>query len=256
MGSINKKDVKPINQSFNKKNDDKNQKNKNTTANPFKVTGNKAPEPQKKLNPGALAAKKLAGTKTVPVTTAAKNSNFHAGSKNVNAQPAKAENTHLKAAEKKAPVQSNEISDELLFRLFKEAKAASENAYAPYSKFKVGAVLLIESESNAGQFSIYTGCNVENASFSMTCCAERIAIFKAISDGNYKFKALVLYATADKPVSPCGACRQVISEFADSDMKIYSIGKFDDKNLAKTPYKIFTVSELLPYQFKAADFVK
>ncbi len=150
-----------------------------------------------------------------------------------------------------------DFSAETLALLFKNAKKASENAYAPYSRFKVGAVLILEdTASDAGQISAYTGCNVENASYGLTCCAERIAIFKAVSDGNKKFKAMIIYASAKKPVSPCGACRQVIAEFAAPDMKVYSIGQFKDEDVSKTSYAVYTVAELLPHGFKASDFIE
>ncbi len=150
-----------------------------------------------------------------------------------------------------------DFSAETLALLFKNAKKVSENAYAPYSRFKVGAVLILEDAAgDAGQISAYTGCNVENASYGLTCCAERIAIFKAVSDGNKKFKAMIIYASAKKPVSPCGACRQVIAEFAAPDMKVYSIGQFKDEDVSKTPYAVYTVAELLPHGFKASDFIE
>ncbi|HBC73554.1 MAG TPA: cytidine deaminase [Candidatus Wallbacteria bacterium] len=158
---------------------------------------------------------------------------------------------------KTQPAQSAEFSRETLAILFKAAKKASEHAYAPYSRFKVGAVLLLEDgRGEASQISAYTGCNVENASYGLTCCAERIAIYKAVSDGNKKFKAMILYASAKKPVSPCGACRQVLAEFASADMKIYSIGQFKDEDVSRTSYAIYTVAELLPHGFKASDFIE
>ncbi|AGB41512.1 cytidine deaminase, homotetrameric [Halobacteroides halobius DSM 5150] len=92
-------------------------------------------------------------------------------------------------------------------QLIEEAIRARENAYTPYSNFKVGAALLTVDDE------IYTGCNVENSSYGLTNCAERTAIFKAISEGKKDFKALAVVADTDDPVSPCGACRQVISEF-------------------------------------------
>jgi cytidine deaminase len=88
------------------------------------------------------------------------------------------------------------------------AKQASEAAYAPYSEFRVGAALL----SKSGR--IFTGCNVENASYSMTICAERTAIFKAVSEGEVTFLAIAVYVDSKLPFPPCGACRQVLAEFA------------------------------------------
>ena len=92
--------------------------------------------------------------------------------------------------------------------LFAEARKAADFAYAPYSKFMVGAALL------AGDGTVFTGCNVENRSFGLTVCAERNAVFKAVSCGQKSFKALAI-STPDSeiPVGPCGACRQVLSEF-------------------------------------------
>ncbi len=159
--------------------------------------------------------------------------------------------------ENRPAVHAAEFSRETLALLFKAAKKASEHAYAPYSHFKVGAVLLLEDgRGDENQISAYTGCNVENASYGLTCCAERIAIYKAVSDGNKKFKAMVLYASSKKPVSPCGACRQVLAEFAAPDMKVYSIGQFKDEDVSKTPYAVYSVAELLPHGFKASDFIE
>jgi cytidine deaminase len=92
--------------------------------------------------------------------------------------------------------------------LYREALTAATAAYAPYSKFRVGAALL------AADGRVFTGCNVENRSFGLTICAERTALVKAVSEGCRSFKALAI-ATPDSPVpvGPCGACRQVLSEF-------------------------------------------
>jgi cytidine deaminase len=97
--------------------------------------------------------------------------------------------------------------------LVDQAVEARKKAYAPYSRFKVGAALLGKSGK------IYLGCNIENASYGLTCCAERTAIFKAISEGEQDFEAIAV-ATSNG-VAPCGACRQVLSEFAP-DLIVYT----------------------------------
>jgi cytidine deaminase len=123
-------------------------------------------------------------------------------------------------------------------KLYEEAIKTRENAYAPYSNFKVGACLL----SDDGE--IFSGCNVENASYGLSICAERNAIFSAVAEGKRKFKAMLIVAEGEKPVKPCGACRQVMVEFGDFD--VY---------LANTKGKIekTKVSELLPNAFGPKD---
>jgi len=94
--------------------------------------------------------------------------------------------------------------------LIEQARAVRERAYAPYSRFAVGAARL----SKGGL--VFTGCNVENLSFGLTICAERNAIFTAIAAGEREFEAIAIVADSRSPVSPCGACRQVLAEFAPS----------------------------------------
>lgn len=118
--------------------------------------------------------------------------------------------------------------------LFEAALAARRNAYAPYSNFAVGAAV----RTAAG--NIFTGCNVENASYGLSCCAERCAIFAAIGAGEREFAALCVVANTKEPVSPCGACRQVMTEF-----KIPKIILADISG----DFKIYTPEELLPYGF-------
>ena len=118
--------------------------------------------------------------------------------------------------------------------LIDKAKQALKNAYAPYSKFKVGVALLTKSGK------VYTGCNVENSSYGLSNCAERTAIFKAVSDGEKKFKEMVVYTNTDKLFTPCGACRQVISEFS-SNMKITIVSA---EEILET-----TIGDLLPHEF-------
>lgn len=123
--------------------------------------------------------------------------------------------------------------------LFSEALAVREKAYAPYSKFKVGAALLAESGE------IYSGCNVENASFGLTVCAERNAIFHAVAEGEKKMPLLLITADGNTPVSPCGACRQVMAEFKVEEVLMTDI----EGNWYLCPLK-----ELLPFDFSASDF--
>ena len=116
------------------------------------------------------------------------------------------------------------------------AVKTSENAYVPYSRFPIGAVLV------TAEGKIYTGVNVENASFGLTNCGERAAIFKAVSEGERSFKELIIYGQTEKPVSPCGACRQVMAEFFEPDLPVTLVAK--DKSTV-----VMTVKELLPYSF-------
>lgn len=118
--------------------------------------------------------------------------------------------------------------------LMKIARKARQNAYAPYSHFAVGAALLAESGK------VYTGCNIENASYGLTCCAERNAIFAAVGAGERRFKMLAVAADSPEPVAPCGACRQVIAEFG---IPLVVIGNL------KEATKTMTAEELLPYGF-------
>jgi cytidine deaminase len=114
------------------------------------------------------------------------------------------------------------------------AQAAKQKAYAPYSNFKVGAALLGKSGR------IYTGCNVENASYGLSSCAERNAVFKALSEGEREFRAIAIVSGSSEPTAPCGACRQVLNEFAP-DIAVIMPGK---KRTVKT-----TLRKLLPLAF-------
>ena len=128
--------------------------------------------------------------------------------------------------------------------LILKAIEARENAYCPYSNFKVGAAALFEDGR------IYTGCNVENASYGATNCAERTAIFNGVSNGNRSLKALALIGDVNNFTYPCGICRQVISEFAESgDVKIYII-KNENEVLEKT------LDEIMPGTFTKVDLDK
>jgi len=127
------------------------------------------------------------------------------------------------------------ISKEQMDSLFIEAQKIAEKAYAPYSKFRVGAALLCEDGT------IITGVNVENRSFGLTICAERATICAAVAKGHLRFTALAI-STPDsvEPVGPCGACRQVMGEFLTADIPVRFAGS--GSNLVNT-----TVGELLPF---------
>ena len=127
-------------------------------------------------------------------------------------------------------------------KLLDAATLARENAYVPYSHFKVGAALLLKNGE------IITGCNIENASYGLCNCAERTALFKAYSEGIKKsdIVAMNICADTDGPVSPCGACRQVMAELLNHNTVVYLT------NL-KGDVKEMTVDELLPYSFSGSD---
>ena len=124
--------------------------------------------------------------------------------------------------------------------LHSAAERVSLHAYAPYSKFQVGAALLCEDGR------VFTGCNVENASFGLSLCAERNAVFSAIAANARRFVALVLVTSSQLPVAPCGACRQVLVEFPPS-FPVQCHGRDG------SAYSC-TSAELLPHAFGAADF--
>lgn len=125
------------------------------------------------------------------------------------------------------------------FELMKAAAKARENSYSPYSGFRVGAALLTKSGK------VYTGCNVENAAFTPTNCAERTAVFKAVSEGEREFSAIAIVGGKadglDPLCAPCGVCRQVLAEFCEGDFRI----------LLGTPENVsaLTLKELLPLSF-------
>ncbi|WP_242144625.1 MULTISPECIES: cytidine deaminase [unclassified Bacillus cereus group] len=127
-------------------------------------------------------------------------------------------------------------------RYIEAATKMLEKAYIPYSKFPVGAALVTK------EGKIYTGCNIENASYGLCNCAERTAIFKAVSEGERHFSYLVITGKTDGPISPCGACRQVIAEFCDPEMPVLLTNvKGDEKEV--------TVEQLLPGAFLKGDLV-
>ncbi|OCS94594.1 cytidine deaminase [Caryophanon latum] len=127
-------------------------------------------------------------------------------------------------------------------QLLAQSKVARENAYVPYSKFKVGAALL------AKDGTVYDGCNIENASYGLTNCAERTAIFKAVSQNVREFAAIAIVADTEGPCAPCGACRQVIAEFCAPTMPVYLTNLKGD--VVET-----TVEQLLPGAFTPEDLL-
>lgn len=119
-------------------------------------------------------------------------------------------------------------------KLIDTAREYRERAYCPYSKFQVGAAVLTKSGN------IYGGCNIENASYPLTNCAERTAVFKAVSEGEREFEAIAVIADTKSPCSPCGACRQVMAEFR--------IPRIIMANLAGD-VRIASLEEILPFAF-------
>jgi cytidine deaminase len=123
-------------------------------------------------------------------------------------------------------------------KLLEAALAARENAHAPFSKFKVGAA--IEDENGR----IFTGCNVENATYGLTMCAERVAVFKAISEGARKFKRIAVAADTDELTPPCGACRQILWEFCgDAELTLVNL---------RSKTETFRLKDLFPRPFDAS----
>lgn len=127
-------------------------------------------------------------------------------------------------------------------KYIEEATKMLSKAYIPYSKFPVGAALVTKDGK------IYTGCNIENASYGLCNCAERTAIFKAVSEGERDFGYLVITGNTDGPISPCGACRQVIAEFCDPQMPVLLTNQKGDE-------KEVTVESLLPGGFSIDDLM-
>ncbi|MEJ6952024.1 cytidine deaminase [Natronospora cellulosivora (SeqCode)] len=131
------------------------------------------------------------------------------------------------------------MDDKEIIKLIKEAKKARANAYSPYSKFPVGAALLTK------EGKIFSGVNIENASYGLSNCAERTAIFKALSEGYKDFTAIAVIADTERPVPPCGSCRQVIYEFAENLTIIMSNLNYQ--------YKKMSIRDLLPGAFNRKD---
>ncbi|MBQ6718439.1 MAG: cytidine deaminase [Clostridia bacterium] len=131
--------------------------------------------------------------------------------------------------------------------LVKAAFDAMQKAYAPYSCYKVGAALLSKSGT------VYSGCNVENAAYGPTNCAERTAFFKAVSEGEREFLKIAIVGGKNGNVNdlfmPCGVCRQVMAEFCDGDFEVIVARSTDD-------FSVFTLSELLPYGFSKSNITE
>ncbi len=120
--------------------------------------------------------------------------------------------------------------------LIERAREAREFAYAPYSNFRVGAALV------ATDGRIFTGCNVENSTYGLAMCAERVAIFKAVSEGAQKISRMAIVAGHERPAPPCGCCRQMVWEFAEGDMKIIIADLSGDR-------QEYNIEELIPHAF-------
>lgn len=127
--------------------------------------------------------------------------------------------------------------------LIDQAIEARKLAYTPYSNFHVGAAVLTKNKQ------VFRGCNIENASYGLTNCAERTAIFKAISEGEKEIEAIVVVGDTDGPISPCGACRQVMAEFCDENTKVILT------NL-KGEILETSIKQLLPGSFSSKDLKK
>ena len=129
-------------------------------------------------------------------------------------------------------------------KLIELATEAMQKAYAPYSGFKVGAALL------CADGTVYQGCNIENAAYGPTNCAERTAFFKAVYDGPRDFAAIAVCGGKDGVITgsfpPCGVCRQVMREFCEDDFIIYMVGK-------DNTYEARTLAEILPFSFRASE---
>jgi len=123
--------------------------------------------------------------------------------------------------------------------LLEQAKKAKDNAYVPYSNFRVGAALLCKNGD------VYTGCNVESAAYSVTNCAERTALFKAVSEGEREFAAIAVTSDSDDITYPCGVCRQALVEFSP-DMDVVSSNR-------ELKYEILRADELLPRYFSGKE---
>lgn len=126
--------------------------------------------------------------------------------------------------------------------LVEKATEAKENAYVPYSGFRVGAALLTENGK------VFTGCNVENASYGAAICAERTAVVKAVSNGETSIKAIAITSDSEDYTFPCGICRQVLAEFGNDETLVICSNK-DGK------YREYTLKDILPHAFTKKDLL-
>ncbi|MBR0445561.1 MAG: cytidine deaminase [Clostridia bacterium] len=134
----------------------------------------------------------------------------------------------------------NRIDLEEMEKMLDLAEEAMHHAYTPYSNFQVGACL----RTSDGEY--YLGCNIENASYTPTVCAERTAMFKAVFDGKRSFDGIAIICSGNNPSFPCGVCRQVLSEFCEPGMPVLSSNR-------NREYTVCTLGELLPHSFGIGD---
>ncbi|HWQ59122.1 MAG TPA: cytidine deaminase [Clostridia bacterium] len=135
------------------------------------------------------------------------------------------------------------IHDFEVKNMLRMANDARVRAYVPYSGFRVGACL------KAASGAYYLGCNIENAAYSPTVCAERSAMFKAVYEGEREFDAIAIVWDGENPAVPCGVCRQVLAEFCDPEMPVICANR-------KGEYKVVGLGDLLPFAFTPADLVR
>lgn len=135
---------------------------------------------------------------------------------------------------------AEELEQSLINQLVEIALDARKNSYAPYSNYRVGSALLCDDGIN-----IYSGCNIENASYPCGLCAERVALAKAVSDGHRKFRAIAIVGSSEEICAPCGLCRQALFEFAP-DLTVICCG-------CKGNYEIHSLNELLAAGFGSSS---
>jgi cytidine deaminase len=135
------------------------------------------------------------------------------------------------------------IHDFEVKNMLRQANDARDRAYVPYSGFRVGACV------KAATGAYYLGCNIENAAYTPTVCAERNAMFKAVYEGEREFDAVAIVWDGENPAVPCGVCRQVLAEFCDPEMPVICANR-------KGEYKVLALGDLLPYAFMPTDLLR